>query len=109
MCLAILKKNIIQSKIDPSIDREKIVVVKAEIESWYLAGISQSDAKKLNIIFHANTENINKEKFESMMHHRFVSNTDFMMEILKCYSIDTAKKQNPSFKYFWDKFITSKP
>ena len=99
------KKDVIKSKINSKIDREKIIIVKAEIESWYLAGISQSDAKKLNINFHTNTEDIDKERFKSMMHSRFVSINDFRMEILKHYSIDTAKKQNLSFKYFCDKFI----
>lgn len=102
------KKNNIKSKIAPNVDREKIIIVKAEIESWYVAGVNQSDAKNLNIIFHTNTEGITKEIFRAMMRPPFESHIDFMREILKYYSIDTAKKQNPSFKYFCDKFITSK-
>ena len=103
------KKDIIKSKIAPNVDHEKIVIVKAEIESWYLAGVNQSDAKNLNINFHTNTENITKEKFNAMMRPPFESSIDFMMEILKYYSINTAKKQNPSFEYFCNKFITSEP
>lgn len=103
------KKDIIKSKIAPNVDREKIIIVKTEIESWYLAGVNQSDAKNLNINFHSNTENITKEMFNDMMRYPFKTRVGFMMEILKYYSIDTAKKQNPSFEYFFNKFIASKP
>ena len=103
------KKDIVKSKIAPNVDREKIVIVKTEIESWYLAGINQSNAKNLNINFHANTENVTKEMFNAMMRYPFKTSVGFMMEILKYYFIDTAKKQNPSFEYFVNKFLISEP
>ena len=57
-----LKKKKTQEK-HPNIDKDKIIVVIKEIESWYLAGLDNKACKQLKIKNFANTDNITKEKF----------------------------------------------
>ncbi|MDK2795140.1 MAG: hypothetical protein PWQ22_9 [Archaeoglobaceae archaeon] len=96
------RKQDIKSKLN-SIDLDRIVVVKAEIESWYLAGLDDKNSKKLKIKNFQNTDNITKEQFNSLMPKKFDSRIDFMIEILNNFSIEVAKTKNSSFKYFVEK------
>lgn len=86
------------------IEENRIIVVEKEIESWYLAGLDAENSKRLGVTHLENTDNIVKEKFNTMKPQRFDSEIDFMMEILKYYSIETAKKKNKSFKKFIEKY-----
>ncbi|MEQ8224438.1 MAG: hypothetical protein ABRQ37_19120, partial [Candidatus Eremiobacterota bacterium] len=86
------KKEKIQDKIK-NIDRDNIIVVIKEIESWYLAGLSNEDLKKLTRITMEHTDDITKEQFDRLMSKKFTSRIDFMMELLKYFSIDTAKQK----------------
>lgn len=87
-----------------NIDENKIVVVKKEIESWYLAGLDKKSSKNLRLRYLENTDNVIKEQFNSMIPKKFGSRVDFMREILKFFSIGTAKQKNESFKYFIEKY-----
>ena len=91
----------------PTADLAKVVVVKTEIESWYLAGLDHSGTRKLGVPFYTNTEHIPKKIFEQNRPGKFDSRIDFMMEILKIFDIDTAKNQNASFRYVCEKFMIS--
>ena len=79
------------------------MVVKKEIESWYLAGLDSAACKQLKLPLSRNTDKITKEKFENLMKKKFDSRRDFMVEVLKYFSIKEAKGKNASFKYFADK------
>lgn len=87
------------------IDTGKIMIVCREIESWYLAGIDKTIAKRLKIALPGSTDNVGKEKFESLMPKRFPSRVDFMVEVLKQFSVDFAGKRNQSFRYFISKYV----
>jgi len=97
------KKEEIQKRY-PNIDKNKIMVVIKEIESWYLAGLDNEICRQLKINNFANTNNITKEKFEAMIPKKFASRIDFMLEILKNFSIEIAKQKNESFQYFAKKY-----
>lgn len=99
------KKQRIQSKFH-NIDINKIMVIVREIESWYLAGLDKQNLDELKISFSGATNNINKEIFHKLIPNRFDSRVDFMIEILNRFSIETAKKNNNSFKYFLNKFFS---
>jgi hypothetical protein len=86
-----------------SIDKNKILVVVREIESWYLAGMYDGSSKKLGINSFPNTEHINKSAFNDLKPNKFNSRIDFMSEILKLFCIDTAKSKNGSFSYLIEK------
>ncbi len=86
---------------------DRLFIVVEEIESWYLAGLGDTARKKLNIssskFKEKATDKLTKEQFMSLMPKKFDSKIDFLMEILKNFSIPTAKKRNKSFKYFYEK------
>jgi hypothetical protein len=90
-----------------NIDKEKIVVVIKEIESWYLAGLGENEAKELDIPIAkiSTTNNLTKEDFNRLIPNRYKSVIDFRKEILKRFSIEKAKERNKSFKYFIEKFV----
>ena len=101
------KKDEIVKKI-PNIDRNKIVIVKFEIESWYAAGLDKSKCGKLRFKHVPNTEKLTKEMFDEEKHRQYFSKIAFMKEILKVFSISTAKNQNSSFAYLFKKHINWK-
>ena len=97
-------KKFIKKQIPKIVDKQ-IIVVKHEIESWYVAGLEYKDASSLNVVYHTNTESITKEIFNSMITPDVRSRNLFLIKILEKFSIATAKKHNPSFAYFCDKFL----
>ena len=101
-CITARKKEI-QEKLKV-IDVERIIIVIKEIESWYLAGLSSDVYKRFKINEFDITDSVTKEKFNSLIPRRFSSRIDFMSEILKDFSIETAKRRNKSFKYYMEKY-----
>ena len=99
------KKQKIKEEIK-NIDEGRIVIVIKEIESWYLAGLEDNEAKRFGISKKISmTDNLTKEDFNKLMLNKFKkSRIDFQSEVLKVFSIETAKKKNKSFKYFIEKF-----
>jgi len=95
----------ILAKID-IIEKKKIYIVIKEIESWYLAGIDNDASRLLNINHINDTEEVDKEKFLSLKPDKFDSVIDYKQELLKYYSIEIAKTQNDSFKYFYDRIAS---
>lgn len=95
------KKEKIQNKFN-STDKDKIMVVVKEIESWYLAGLTDIKLQGWKISPFTTTDNITKEQFEHLIPRKF-GGKDFMLEILNHYSPKIAKKRNGSFKYFIEK------
>jgi len=86
------------------IDNNKMFVVKEEIESWYLAGITQSNLEKFRIEAFSNTEQVNKEMFISMIPKKMKSTIDFQIETLKDFSLESGINKNNSLKYFVNKY-----
>lgn len=97
------KKNKIIEKAN-KIDKEKIIVVVKEIESWYLAGLDDNTSRKLGIRNFSETDNITKQQFNKLISKNFDSRIYFMLEILKNFSVDIAKRKNKSFRYFIEKY-----
>jgi hypothetical protein len=87
----------------PKLNKDKIVIVIKEIESWYLAGLDTKACKKLKIKPFNYTNDIDKEEFNKYIPKKFRS-IDFMINILDYFSIETAKQKNNSFKYFANKY-----
>ena len=90
-------------------NKDKIVVVIKEIESWYLAGLNEATSKKLKVSPPDTTNDVTKEQFNKLIPKRFESRIDFMVESLKYFSIKTAKTKNKSFKYFVTKYKLESP
>lgn len=97
------KKQHIKREYKKIIKADRIIILIKEIESWYLAGLGDKYLKELGIKVFRKTDNITKEQFNNLMPRKFDSRVDFMSEILKRFSVETAKKKNKSFNYFMSK------
>lgn len=85
------------------LDWSSIIIVREEIESWYLAGIDTSLDQFSSLDVPDNTEGIVKETFDEMIKDISEYKKDALIEIAKNYNFDLAVKRNKSFKYFLDK------
>jgi len=97
------KKQETQSKFR-NIDKERIIVVIKEIESWYLAGLGNTEAERFKIPIFSVTDTITKEQFNSSIPKTFDSRIDFLLEILKIFSIEISKQKNRSFRHFMEEY-----
>jgi hypothetical protein len=79
---------------------ENIIIVKEEIENWYLAGISKKACRKLNLSKIKDADKISKENFVQRLKNR--TRFDAYSEILSDYLLVQAKEKSDSFKYFID-------
>lgn len=95
--------EIIKTKYADRIDINNIIIVVKEIESWYLAGLDDQGCKDLAVQTFRSTDNITKERFKALMPKKFDLQIDFMVEILKRFSLETAIQKNKSFDYFMKK------
>ena len=89
----------------PYVENRCIFVIVQEIESWYLAGLSDDAFTELGIVRLANTDTVTKEQFASLVPNRFRSRLDFMSEILQRFSVDVAQQRNRSFRYFAERCL----
>jgi hypothetical protein len=101
------KKQILYYRFSDISGRSIVIVIK-EIESWYLAGISFETAQALGIPDLLDTNELTKEDFNTLIPLRFDSRIDFMFEILKSFSIETAIKKNDSFRFFFTRYLQGK-
>jgi len=103
------KKEHLKEKYN-KIDINRILIVKIEIESWYLAGLDNKSCSELGIKEFSSTDNLIKEKFNELIPSGTLR-TVFLSRILDRFSIETAKTKNSSFKYFFesDKFLGQEP
>lgn len=97
-------KNYLQNKYK-GLDVDNIIIVVKEIEAWYLAGLDENGCKNLGINYLDNTDAISKEDFDRMIPRKSKYRIDFMLEILKNYSISLGTKRNRSFLYLYNKVI----
>lgn len=97
-CITRKKEKILGTR--PYLSDSDVIVVVKEIESWFLAGLCDDDACRLKVRTFKSTENVSKEIFDGFIPRKFDSRTDFMLELLKCFSFDDARTKNKSFDYF---------
>lgn len=97
------KKEVIRKTYPKVIEPSNVFIVVLEIESWYVAGLDNSNCKELGIRLSARTDQIGKEQFNRLIPKKFDSRIDFMIEVLKIFSLETAKRKNRSFNYFMSK------
>ncbi len=98
------KKKIILSRF-PEADYHRIMIIIIEIESWYLAGLDSSAAASIGIHNHETTDSVTKELFNSWIPRKYPSRIAFMIEIMKHFSLTTAKEKNKSFRFFLEHFL----
>jgi len=97
------RRSKLQERYEERLNVNNVVVVEKEIEAWYLAGLDDNSCKELGIRRLAKTDTVTKEQFDRMIPGKFDSRIDFMIEVLKKFSVETARKKNKSFAYFLEK------
>jgi hypothetical protein len=108
-CIGRRKESLIrEKKLEQRIELHRIIVVITMMEGWYWAGLKPESCEELGIDWLSDTSRVTKPEFNNGIPSRFDSRTDFLVEILKRYSIDTACQQNQSFRYFWNRMKTLK-
>lgn len=100
-CITSMKKE--RFKKYDALDCSKIIIVKEEIESWYLAGVDNDIGKFKDWEIPIRTDGIKKEDFDDIYISSFDSKKDCLKEIAKYYDFDLAIERNASFKYFLNK------
>ena len=88
------------------LNKDRILVVVKEIESWYLAGLDEVCSRKCGVPFCPKTDDTTKEQFNRLIPKKFDSSRIvFLQEILKNFQVETAKQKNESFRYFLTDFL----
>ena len=90
-----------------NLEQGKILVVKPVIESWYLAGLDSDACRAFRIPQLNDTSGITEQVFNQRIPKKFKIRRDFMVEILKQYDIETARRKNESFAYATYKHLSS--
>lgn len=88
-----------------SLQSARISIVVEEIEAWYLAGLTAAGRDELEINEIGNTDGINKEAFDLQRREAFDSRVDWMVEMLRYYSLEEGVARNSSLRYFSDNFL----
>lgn len=103
-CVTQKKETLISKKIR-NVEKDKIIVVVKEIESWYMAGLEEESKEALGFKRgESSTDDLSKEHFNRLMPKKYISRIEFMQEILKYFKKKTAVKNNTSFAYFFKKY-----
>jgi hypothetical protein len=102
------KKQVLYSHFS-HIDGGSIIVVIKEIESWYYAGLTPESVQDLEVPNLPLTDDLTKEDFNRLIPRKYDSRIDFMFEILKYFSIDSARKKNHSFRFFIERYHLEDP
>jgi len=102
-CITEKKARVVQQH-KGRIDPDHMIVVKREIEGWYLAGLDDQTCRELDVRGLPRTDDVTKEQFRGMIPKRFAGSAiDFMREILKVFQINVAREKNRSFHYLMDR------
>lgn len=85
----------------------KVLVVAKEIEAWYLAGASKKFLQKNRVSILIDRSHLTKEQFDAMIPKRYDSRANWMIEMLKEFSAEDARRISPSFAYFMNKVLAT--
>jgi hypothetical protein len=102
-CISARKEALVRKY--KSLQPEYCAVVVKEIECWYLAGLTSRGCTNLEITYMGATDNFDKEMFDRLRQPHFGSRVDWMIEMLRHYSLQEAILRNSSLRYFVSKFL----
>lgn len=103
-CVSSRKEEIVSRFGELALDRRRILIVKKEIESWYIAGVTNEFCRRNRISPEDDTEQFGKRKFDNLIPRDCRSRISFMVDIMKTFSFDDAARRNSSFAYFMRKY-----
>jgi hypothetical protein len=101
-CVTAVKEAL--QKVYPRLRPARIQVVKAEIESWYCAGLKPEEREWLTakVAILPDTEEVTKEQIASALKGDRV---DALTGMLKRYDLQLAARRNGSLRYFLTKHL----
>ncbi len=104
-CVTAAKESLLQRC--PQAEPGRIQVVKAEIESWYCAGIPEGDRDwgNLSVARTADTEPITKENCLTAMATGKPTLLPALLSLLERFDRERAASRNASFRYFLGKHL----
>ena len=88
----------------PVLSWNRVVVIRRMIEAWYLAGLSEASHRDLALDRVRNIEEITKDQFNNLVGGSD-EHSNSMIEILKYYDVEVARRRSRSFRYFWQKHV----
>lgn len=102
-CITERKRHLLDSHKN-AIDPGCAIIVRREIESWYMAGVDDQACQDFGIPSLPHTNDVTKEQLRDLVPKRFNDSTvDFMAAILTGFRIELARAKNRSFGYLVDK------
>jgi len=102
-CATAAKDHILRAL--PHLDPDRVHIVKAEIESWYCAGIPEDHPwRSLTIGQCADTSTITKEAFETVVLRSGQPKLPTMLALLEGFDREAAIHRNESFHRFLRRF-----
>lgn len=105
-CVTAAKAALLEAH--PRLVPDRIQIVKAEIESWYCAGIGSGKLADSEIATCLETEIVTKERFEAAIPGGRVNRIPAMAEILERFDLEAAARRNSSLQRFLRKFLAAK-
>lgn len=102
-CITETKEKLVML-LNKTVHPDNIAIVVKTIECWYLCILSQKSCHKVLGQPVKCTENFTKTKFDRLIPKK-TPRVDFLMNILKDFSVVEGKKKNKSFKYFVERWI----
>lgn len=97
-CVSNRVQQVLQTYSD--LQRDRLYLVKLEIESWYAAGDSRERCQELGYKWQPRTDELTKEGFFHASPVEEGSFVDFKIEMLEHFDIAVARRRNHSFDYF---------
>ena len=92
--------------VHPQVSADRVQIVKAEIESWYCAGLPEGHPwRSLAARPHLDTSTVTKEIFEAAILQKGAPRVSTMLEILESFDGEAAERRNESFRRFVRRFI----
>lgn len=101
-CVTAKKDQVTRELGSSAVDRDKLIVVVKEIESWYLAGLDENVIRKFKLRTCVSTNDVTKEQFNRVIPIT-ITRIGFMLTILENYNLNIAENKNRSLKYLIDK------
>lgn len=102
-CVTAAKNALLEAH--PRLTPDRIQIVKAEIESWYCAGIASGNLAYSEIGTCLETEIVTKERFEAAIPGGRVNRIPTMAEILERFDLAAAARRNSSLRRFLRKHL----
>jgi hypothetical protein len=90
----------------PQVNADRVQIVKAEIESWYCAGLPEGHPWS-SLAAHLDTSTVTKEDFDTAFLRKGAPRVATMREILESFDLEAARRRNESFRRFVSRFIPS--